>query len=119
MLKSGYIRPSKTPWGAPILFEKKKNGSLRLCVDCRGLNKSTIKNKYPLPIFDDLVDQLSGTKKFIKIDLKTGYNRIRYKESDIGKITFHRCFGHYEYLVMHFGLTNAPATFMNLINIIF
>ena len=95
LLKKGYIRPSKSSWGAPVLFLK-KNGSLRLCVDYRGLNKSTIKNKYPLSIFDELVDQLNGAKKFSKIDLKIGYNEIKIKESDIEQTTFRSRFGHYD-----------------------
>ena len=119
LLQKGYISTSKSVWGAPVLFQKKKNDSLRLCVDYRGLNKSTIKNKYLLPVFDELVDQLSGAKMFSKIDLKTGYNQIRNKESDIEKIGFCSRFGHYEYLVMSFGLTDAPATFMSLMNTIF
>jgi hypothetical protein len=88
LLKNGYIRPSKSPWGAHVLFQKKRDGSLRLCVDYRGLNKATIKNKYPLAIFDELVDQLSGAKIFLKIDLRIGYNQIRIKENDIEKNNF-------------------------------
>ena len=88
-------------------------------MDYRGLNKSIIKNKYPLPIFDELVDQLSGAKKFSKIGLRIGYNRIRIKESDIVKTACRSRFGHYEYLVMSFGLTNVPATYMNPMNTIF
>ena len=118
MLKKGYIRPSKFLWGAHVLFQKKKFGSLRLYVDYRGLNKSIIKNKYSLLIFDELVDQLSGAKKFSKINLRTTYNQIRIRESDIKNTTFCSCFGHYEYLIMSFRLTNACVVFMNLINFI-
>jgi hypothetical protein len=119
LLSKGYIRPSKSPWDAPILFVKKKDGSLRLCVDYCGLNKLIIKNKYPLPQVDDLFDHLYGSKIFSKIDLKSGYNQIRIKERDIEKTRFRSRLGHYEYVVMPFGLTNAPATFMTLMNSLF
>jgi hypothetical protein len=119
LLSKGYIRPSKSPWGALVLFVKKKDGSLRLCVDYRGLNKLTIKNKYPLPRVDDFFDHLHGSKIFSKIDLKSGYNQIRIKECDIEKMGFRSRLGHYEYVVMPFGLTNAPATFMTLMNSLF
>ena len=104
-------------WDAPILFQKKNDGIMSICVNYRGLKKSTIKNKYPLPILDELVNQLSRAKKFSEIDLKIGCNEIRGKDSDIKK-TFHNRFGHYEYLVIPLGLTNAPDTFMNIMNII-
>ena len=88
LLQKGYIRPSKSPWGAPVLFVKKKDGSLRLCVDYRGLNKLTVKNKFPLPRVDDIFDHLHGAKVFSKIDLRSGYHQIRIKESDIAKTGF-------------------------------
>ena len=119
LLSKGYIRPSKSPWGALVLFVKKKDGLLRLCVDYRGLNKLTIKNKFPLPRIDNIFDHLYRSKIFSKIDLKSGYHQIRIKESDIEKIGFRLHLGHYEYVVMPFGLTNAPATFMTLMNSLF
>ncbi|XP_059658489.1 uncharacterized protein LOC132304787 [Cornus florida] len=115
----GFIRPSTSPWGAPILFVKKKDGSLRLCVDYCALNKVTIKNKYPLPRINDLFDQLRGAQLFSKIDLRTRYHQLRIREEDIPKTTFRTRYGLYEFLVMPFGLTNVPAVFMDLMNRVF
>jgi hypothetical protein len=109
LLDKGYIHPSSSSWGSPALFVKKKDGSLRMCVDYRSLNAVTIKNKYPLPRIDVLFDQLAGAKVFSKIDLRSSYHQIKIRASDVPKTAFSTRYGLYEFLVMSFGLTNAPA----------
>ncbi|GJU70554.1 putative reverse transcriptase domain-containing protein [Tanacetum coccineum] len=112
----GFIRPSSSPWGAPILFIKKKDGSFRMCINYRELNKLTMKNRHPLPRIDDLFDQLQGSIIYSKIDLRSGYHQLRFREEDIPKTEFRTRYGYYEFQVMPFGLTNAPAVFMDLMN---
>ena len=115
-LAKGHVQESISPAGAPVVFSPKKNGVLRVCVDYRKLNAMTIKNRYPLPLISELLDQLNGAKIFSKIDLKDGYYHIRIREGDEWKTAFRTQFGHYEFTVMPFGLSNAPATFQNYIN---
>ena len=112
----GWIRRSKSPAGAPILFVPKSDGSLRLCVDYRALNKVTVKNRHPLPLINETLDRLTGAKIFTKLDLRDAYHRIRIKRGDEWKTAFRTRYGHWEYTVMPFGLTNAPATFQAYIN---
>ena len=119
LVDGGFIRPSISPWGAAVSFVKKKDGTWRLCIDYRQLNKVTIRNKYPLPRIDDLFDQLQDAKVFSKIDLRSGYHQLRIREPDIPKTTFMTRYGHYEFLMMSFGLTNAPAVFMDMMNLVF
>ena len=119
LLDKGFVQPSVSPWGAPVLFVKKKDGTLRMCIDYRQINKITVKNKYPLPRIEDLFIQLKGASVFSKIDLRSGYYQLRVKDVDVPKTAFRTRYGHYEFLIMPFGLTNAPAAFMDLINRVF
>ncbi|GJX80031.1 putative reverse transcriptase domain-containing protein [Tanacetum coccineum] len=115
-LVPGFIRPSSSPWGAPVLFVQKKDGSFRICINYRELNKLIVKNRYPLLRIEDLFDQLQGSRVYSKIDLRSGYHQLRVREEDIPKTAFMTRYGHYEFQVMLFGLTNAPAVFMDLMN---
>jgi hypothetical protein len=117
--EAGYIRPSSSPWGAPVLFVQKKDGSQRMCVDYISLNDVTKKNKYLLPHIEDLFDQMRGARVFSKIDLRSGYHQMKITPYDIPKTVFSTRYGLYEFTVMLFGLTNAPAYFMNLMNKVF
>ena len=119
LMDKGLIRPSTSPWGAPILFSKKKDKSLRLCIDYRQLKRLMIKNRYPLPRIDDLFDQLRGARVNSKIDLRTSYHQLRVREKDIPKTAFRKRYGHFEFTVMPCGLTNAPAAFMDLMHRVF
>jgi hypothetical protein len=119
LLDIGYIRPSSSPWGSPVIFVLKKGGTQRMCVDYRSLNEVTIKNMYPLPRIDDLFDQLKGACVFLKIDLRSEYHQLKIRSTNIPKTTFITRYGLYEYTVMSFGLTNAPSYFMYLMNKVF
>ena len=119
LIDKGFIRHSVSPWGSILLFVRKKDSSLRKCIDYQQLNKVRVKNKYPLPRINDLFDQLQGASFFSKTDLKSGYHQLRVRECDILKIAFRTRYGHFKFLVMSFGLTNAPTRFMYLINRVF
>ena len=119
LLDKGFIKPSTSPWSTPVLFAKKKDKTLRLCIDYRQLNRVTIKNQYPLPRIDDLFDQLRGVSVYSKIDLLTGYHLLRVREADIPKKAFRTQYGHFKFTVIPFGLTNAPAAFMDLMHRVF
>ena len=119
LLDRGLIRSSTSPWGTPVLFSKKKDKTLRLCIDYWQLNRVTIKNRYPLSRIDDLFDPLRRVRVYIKIDLCIGCNQLRVRESYIPKMAFRTRYGHFEFIVMPFGLTNAPTTFMDLMHRVF
>ena len=119
LMNKGFLSSSTSPWGAPVLFAKKKDRILRLCIDYRQLNRATIKNQYPLPRIDDFFDQLRGARVYSKIDLRTSYHKLRVRETDIPEIAFRTLYGNFDFTVMPFGLTNAPAAFLDLMHRVF
>jgi hypothetical protein len=119
LLNLRIIRPNVSPWGTPVIFVKKKDGSLQFCIDYRDLNHATVKNRYPMSQIDDLFDQMKGAMVFSKIDLRLGYHKLKIKEGDIPKTAFRTRFGHYEFVVVPLRLTNAPVVFMSLMNDVF
>ena len=119
ILDKGFVRPSVSPWGAPVLFVKKKDDTLRICIDYQQINKVIVKNKYPLSRIEDVFDQLKGVGAFLMTDLRFEYYQLRVKEVDVPKTAFRTRYGHYEFFVMPFGLTNATTAFMDLMNRVF
>lgn len=116
LIKQGFIRTSSSPFNSPVLFVKKKDGTMRMCVDYRILNNNTVKNKFPLPNIDQFISRLGKAKVYSKLDLMSGYYQVRIADEDVEKTAFSTDFGHYEWMVMPFGLTNAPATFQQMMN---
>jgi Reverse transcriptase (RNA-dependent DNA polymerase) len=119
LLEKGLIRPSVSPWGAPVSFPPKKDGGLRMCLDYRALNKLTVKGKCPIPLVDELFDRLGGETHFSSIDLRSGYYQIRVRDKDVPKTCIRTRYGSYEFMVMPFGLKNAPSTFQAFMNDVF
>ena len=118
-MDKGFVRPNTSPWGASVLVAKEKDQTLRLRIDYRQLNRVTIQNQYLLPRIDDLIDQLRGVRVYFKIDLRTGYNQLRVRDTDIPKAAFRTRYGHFEFMVMLIGLTNTPAAFVDLMHRVF